>query len=128
MSAAIGRALIVKRASVKIAAIVSKTVSINNEPVDITNDDDSGFRTLLEASGTRSIDISFEGVSTDDVLLSVAAGAAPTLITADEIEFPSGLTITGSFRFNTYEVSGEVAGRVQFSGTLQSSGAWVVTP
>jgi predicted secreted protein len=128
MSAAIGRALKVKRASVLIAAVVSKTVSINNEPVDITSDDDAGYRTLLEASGTRSIDISVEGVAVDDILLTVAAGAAPTLITADEIEFPSGLTITGSFRFNAYEQSGETAGRVQFSATIQSTGAWVVTP
>jgi predicted secreted protein len=128
MSAAIGRALKIKRNGTLIAAVVSKTVPINNEPVDTTNDDDDGFRSLLEESGTRSIDLSVEGVAVNDVLLIVAAGASPTLITADEIEFPSGLTITGNFRLNTYEQSGETAGRVNFSATLQSTGAWVVTP
>ena len=128
MSAATGRALIIKKNGTKIAAVVSKTISINNEPIDITSDDDSGFRSLLEDSGTRSIDISVEGVMKDDVLLADAAGATPTLITADEVEFASGAKIAGSFRFNSFEASGESAGRIQFSATLQSTGAWVYTP
>lgn len=128
MSAASGRALIIRRNSVKIAAVVSKTISINNEPIDITNDDDVGFRTLLEASGTRSIDISIEGVHKDDVLLNAAGAASPTLIEDCEIEFQSGLIIAGDFRFNSYESSGESANRIQFSATMQSTGAWTVTP
>ena len=127
MAAAPGRDIVIKRATVKIASVVSKTISINNEPIDITNDDDAGFRTLLEESGVRSIDISFEGVAKDDVLLTVATAADPTLITADELEFASGLKIKGNFRFNSYEETGEHIGRIQFSGSLQSSGAWVVT-
>ena len=128
MSAATGRALIIKRNSVKIAAVVSKTISINNEPIDITNDDDAGFRTLLEDSGTRSIDISVEGVHKDDVMLTAAGAVAPVLIDDMDIVFPSGLTISGDFRMNNYEDSGESAGRVQFSATFQSTGAWTVTP
>ena len=128
MSAATGRALIIRRDGVKIAAVVSKTVSINNEPIDITNDDDAGFRTLLEDSATRSVDISVEGVHKNDVLLVAAGAASPTLIEDCEIEYPSGLIIAGDFRLNNYESSGESANRVQFSATLQSTGAWTVTP
>ena len=128
MSAATGRSLILKRNGVKIAAVVSKTISINNEPIDITNDDDVGFRTLLEDSGTRSIDLSVEGVHKDDVMLTVAGAAAPTLIDDMDIVFPSGLTISGDFRMNNYEDSGESAGRVQFSATFQSTGVWSLTP
>lgn len=128
MSAATGRALVIKRDGTKIAAVVSKSISINNEPIDITTDDDAGLRTLLEDSGTRSIDISVEGVMKDDVLVLEAAAVTPTLIKSADLVFASGLTISGSFRLNSFESSGESAGRIQFSATLQSSGAWTVTP
>jgi len=117
----------IKRSGVKIANVVSKTFSINNEPIDITDDDDDGFRTLMEESGVRSIDVSCEGVLKADTLLGVAAAADPTLITADELDFHLGGKITGSFRFNSLEISGETAGRIQFSGSFQSTGAWVFT-
>jgi len=128
MPAASGRDLIIKRDGTTIASVTSKNFSINNEPIDITTDDDAGFRTLLDESGVRTIDASVEGVYVDDTLLSEAAGASPTLITADTIELPSGATITGSFRLNSIDITGEVAGRCEFSATLQSSGAWVFTP
>lgn len=128
MSAASGRALIIRRDGVKVAAVVSKTIAINNEPIDITNDDDASFRTLLEDSATRSIDISVEGVHKDDVFLIAAGAVAPTLIEDCEIEFSSGLIIAGDFRLNSYESSGESANRIQFSATMHSTGAWTVTP
>jgi predicted secreted protein len=128
MSAATGRALYIKRNGTKIAAVVSKSININNEPIDITNDDDDGFRTLLEDSGTRSIDLSVEGVMNADTLVTDGGAVSPTLIKSGTIVFPSGLEIAGDFRLNSVEISGEVAGRVQFSGTLQSTGAWTVTP
>lgn len=124
MARATGRELIVKRGGTTIAAVVSKTVTINNEAIDVSTDDDGGYRVLLEASGMRSIDISVEGVREDDVLLTVAAASNPTLLTADTIQFPTGATITGSFRFNTYEESGETTGRVNFTASLQSSGTF----
>lgn len=128
MSAATGRKLIIKRDGTKIAAVVTKSIAINNEPIDITNDDDDGFRTLLEDSGVRSIDLSVEGVHTDDAMLTAAGSVSPTLIEDMDIVFPSGLTISGDFRMNNYEDSGESAGRVQFTATFQSTGAWTFTP
>lgn len=128
MSAATGRALIIKRNGTKIAAVVTKSISINNEAIDITNDDDVGFRRLLDESGVRSIDLSVEGVHTDDVMLTAAGAVSPTLIDDMDIIFSSGLTISGDFRMNNYESSGETAGRVQFSATFQSTGAWTFTP
>ena len=129
MSAATGRALVIKRDGTKIGAVVSKSISINNEPIDTSNDDDLGFRTLMEDSGTRSVDISVEGVLKTDALLIDAADPATTaLIEAADIVFPSGLILRGDFRLNGIEVSGESAGRVQFSGTLQSTGAWTLIP
>ena len=127
MSAATGRKLVIKRDEEKIGAVVSKSISINNEPIDVTTDDDSGFRTLLPESGVRSIDISVEGVLKRDELVMDAAGNGATLIQPVEIEFPSGMTIGGYFRLNSYDISAETNGRVQFSGTLQSTGEWSVT-
>ena len=127
MVAATGRSLLLARGGNPVAALVAKTMSIGNEAIDVTTDDDLGFRTLLEASGTRSIDMSFEGVMKDDVLLTDAADPATTaLIKAGTMTFASGTVIAGDFRLNDLEITGEVAGRIQFSGTLQSSGAWTL--
>lgn len=129
MAADTGRALKIYRSSTLIAAVVSKTVTINNEPIDITTDDDLGFRTLLEESATKSVDIGVEGVLEEDTLLAVAANpATAAFITADKVEFPSGALVEGNFRLNSLETSGSVDGRVDFSATLQSSGAWTWTP
>ncbi len=123
----VGRTLTIKRDGNKVGAVVSKSVSINNEPIDVTSDDDSGFRTLMDASGTRSIDISVEGVLRTDALIMDAVGNSG-LVKATDIEFPWGLVIRGSFRLNGLDITGEKSDKIQFSGTLQSSGAWTINP
>lgn len=126
MSGFPGRLLQVKRGGTLIAAIVSKSISINNEAIDVTTDDDDGFRTLLETPGVRTIDISFEGVMRTDAMPEAIVNG--TLISAVEVEFPSGMTINGSFRLNSLEISGETADKIKFSGELQSTGEFTLTP
>ena len=128
MSAATGRLLIIRRDGVVVAAAVSKSMTGNNEAVDITSDDDEGFRLLLEASGTRSIDLSVEGVLVDDVLMNAALDPTTvTLIKECTITLPSGAVITGNFRLNSFETSGETTGRADFTATMQSTGIWAIT-
>lgn len=133
MSAGAGRNLKLKDATATVlAGIRTKGIKIGNEPIDITTDDETGIRTFLETAGgelevaSRQIDISFEGISKDDVLLK-AATENSGLIATYTLEFPSGATIVGSFAFISYEETGEYQTAVTFSGELQSTGAWVWT-
>ncbi|WP_020474567.1 phage tail tube protein, partial [Zavarzinella formosa] len=49
-----------------IADCKTHSFKLNNEQVDITNKSSGGYRTLLAAAGTKSIEITFGGVMTSD--------------------------------------------------------------
>lgn len=56
-----------------VLGIREKGVTINGEPIDVTSDDDNGWRKLLTEAGEHSVDISISGVTKDDVFLRLAA-------------------------------------------------------
>lgn len=128
MAASAGRELLIKKGVSVIAGVRTKTVTINGEPIDITSDDDSGFRTLLGDAGTRSIDLSVEGVTKDAVLRAIVAGSSSQLLTDISVEYPNGDTIEGDFYLVNIEESGEYQDALTFSASLQSSGPFVYTP
>lgn len=127
MPKAPGRLLTISRAGEKIASVQSKSVTINNEAIDVTTDDDSGFRTLMEESATRQLDLSLEGVTSDDTLIQAATSGA-TLIEAYTITFPSGATISGDFRLNSVELGAPVSEAITFTAEMQSTGEFTYTP
>lgn len=126
MSANIGRKLLIKRGSTVIAGIRAKTISFGGEPVDITTDDDNGFRTLLAEAGQKKIDLSFEGVTKDNLLRQATLGANPgeLLLTDVNILYPNGDTLSGNFFLTQLEETGNYNDAIKFSGSLQSSGEW----
>lgn len=128
MAASAGRELLIKKGVSVIAGVRTKTVTINGEPIDITSDDDSGFRTLLASAGLRSIDLSVEGVTKDATLRAIVAGSSSQLLTDITVEYPNGDTIEGDFYLVNIEESGEYQDALTFSASLQSSGAFVYTP
>lgn len=128
MAASSGRELLIKKGASVIAGVRTKTVTINGEPIDVTTDDDSGFRTLLADPATRMIDLSVEGITKDDTLRAIVAGAGPQLLTDITVEYPDGAVIAGDFYLVSIEESGEYQDAVTFTATLQSSGAFTYTP
>lgn len=131
MPRAVGRQLVVRRVvggtPITIAAIQTKNPTIAREPIDVTTDDDDGFRTLLATPGKKQIDLSFSGVTEDDVLLEAAAAGA-NVFERINLLYPSGATIEGDFFFNNLSITGETEGSTTFEGEMQSSGAWTYTP
>lgn len=129
MSAKAGRLLIMKINSVAVAGVKTKSVAINREPIDITSDDDDGYRTLLETPGMISLDLSVSGVTKDATFRAHALEmASPVLLEDVTLEYPDGSQIEGDFFMPSYSESGETAGAITFDATLQSSGTIVYTP
>lgn len=126
MAASIGRNLLLKTGSTVIAGLKSKSVSVNKEPVDVTTDDENGFRTLLDDPGVQSLDISFEGVTKDTELRAAIMSGAMTL-TGASLQYPNGDTVTGTFMLTQLEETGATADAMNFSGQLQSSGTFTYT-
>lgn len=124
MAAAKGRELLVKKGSTVLAGIRTKGVSMNGEPIDITTDDDAGYRTLLNDAGTYSIDLSIEGITKNDTLRALIAAGGSLMLTDITIDYPDGKTLSGDFFLNSLEETGTYNEAVTFSGSLQSSGTW----
>lgn len=132
--AAASRDLLINRNSTRLLGINAKSIAVAKEPIDITTDEDNGYRLLLDVSGTKTLDISFSGITKDLELRGQILTEQSQLLTDIEIEFPpegaqsAGDKITGNFFFNGYNMNGGGSdGAIEFDGTLQSSGPWVYT-
>ncbi len=131
---AASRDLIVSKNSTRLLGINSKSVAVAKEGIDITTDEDNGYRLFLEKAGTKTLDISFSGVTKDQVMRQQIMTEQTQLLTDIEIEYPpigsqtTGDKITGNFYFNGHtENGGGSDGAIEFDGTLQSSGPWTFT-
>ena len=107
-----------------IGGLRSTSISINDEPVDITNKDSANARTLLATAGTSSMTISGSGVFVDDAAIQLVRGS---LANGDfktyHLVVPDLGTYAGSFMIASLEFAGEFNGEVTYSLTLESSGA-----
>lgn len=113
---------------VALGALKSKSVTINNEPIDITTDDDSGYRTLLSDAGSmRSADLKLSGLLKDRVFLEYVDQQA---LLAIRIVFPGattlGVQITGNFWVTSTELGAEMEDAATVDYSFQSSGTFSI--
>ena len=130
MPAKSGRELLIKKAGSAIGGFRTNTVTIDGSPVAITDKGDGGFRTIASFAGTRSMDISGDGVWDNNTLgaLAYAPAATGLLLTDITLINGNGDTISGDFYLANYAETGAHETEITFTATLQSSGPWVVTP
>lgn len=104
--------------------LTAKSVSLANEPIDITSDDDNGFRTSLDdVSGSRSADFKLSGVIKDQTLLAKVALEASIDI---RIVFPGIAHIDCEARFTSAELAAEIEDSAKFDYSFASSGSFVI--
>jgi predicted secreted protein len=123
----VGRTVVLVVAGAQIAGARTKSFTIGNEPVDITSDDDSGFRTLLSVAGTKTLDMSVEGVTKDGSLIALASGSSG-LIEDVEMTFPGIGVVAGDFFVASVELGAAYNEASTFSASFQSSGSYTFTP
>ena len=104
----------------------SRTITINNEQVDITSDDEAPWRKLLEDAGLRTITITASGVNKDDQaqqdLEDRAYGTNAKTIDSFLIQFPNSDILEGEFQVASYERGAEHVGEETWNITLESAG------
>lgn len=116
-----GRSIRISRAGSNIVGARADSVTINNEPIDITDKDDSGWRTMLADVGLRSVSCEVEGVLKDATLLTDSVGNATTALLKECIVTISGIgTLTGDFMLQGLQIGAEQADVVTFTATLES--------
>tara|TARA_R100001198_G_C5237577_1_gene215248 strand:- start:499 stop:903 length:405 start_codon:yes stop_codon:yes gene_type:complete len=130
MSGFNGRDLTIDWDSTTLVGVRTRGVTNSNEMVDVTNDDDSGWRTLLATPGVKAVEVTVGGISSDEVLLAEFYNASTSGETL-KVDLPSSLNnpgnITGTFHLASFEITGEHDGAVEFSSTFNSSGAVTYT-
>ena len=133
MSGFNARLLTVDFETTTLVGIRTRGFTINAEPVDVTNDDDSGWRTLLAEPGLRSMEVPVAGISSDEILIAAIMEGATYALSAVVINLATGVgettpgTLTGDFFLSSFEQTGEHDGSVEFTATLMSSGAITYT-
>jgi TP901-1 family phage major tail protein len=130
MASASGRDLTVGFGSptaTTLTGVRTKSITVNNEMIDITNDDDSGWRDCLDEPGLKSVSVSVEGVWVDNVVRAIAMSATDNA-TAATITFSDSATLVGNFYIANYAETGEYQGAITFSATLESQGTLTYTP
>jgi predicted secreted protein len=128
MAANIGRSITVGWGSppVDVEGLREKGIELNGDPIDISSDDDAGWRTLLAVPAENQVNISLSGVSKNRVLQTdwfAGNRLKPATITLDD-----GGTLSGNFFLASFSLTGEYKEAIVFEASLQSSGPIVYTP
>lgn len=128
-----GRRLVIKQGGTAIAGCQETSINIGGGPIEITDNQSSGWRTYDDDTGSRFVDISISGVSTAAAspLRVALLASTPTLKLADiTIVYADGETLSGDFWLESLEESGAANGDdpIKFSAELKSSGAITRTP
>lgn len=122
-----GRSLRISRDGSTIAGARTDNFTINNEPIDITDKDDAGWRTMLADAGSRSVSADVEGVLKDATLIAESVGSSTLLLKECVITVTGIGTLTGDFMLNSLQLGAEQADAITFTATLESAEGMTVT-
>lgn len=123
----LGRDLVLKWNGARIAGAREKAIKINGEAVDVTDDEASGWRELLEEDGTKMVDVTLSGITKSAVLRAAKMAGGAATIGAVTLEYEDGGIIAGDFKLQGYSETGPYSNAQTFEATLQSTGAVTYT-
>ncbi len=128
MPANVGRSITLGWGSppVAVEGLREKGIELNGEPIDITSDDDAGWRRFLAVPAENQVNISLSGVSKNRVLQT--DWFAGTRLKTAEVTLDDGSTLEGSFFLASFSLTGTYNEAIVFEASLQSSGPVTYTP
>lgn len=106
-----------------VAGLRTTQMSINGDPVAITNKDSGGWRDLLSGAGTRSVSVSAAGIFLGSAAEnSVRTHALAGTLDDYELSFEDGQKLQGRFLVQRLDYSGDYNGERNYTLQLESSG------
>jgi TP901-1 family phage major tail protein len=110
-----------------VAGMRTTQLSINGEPVNVTNKDSGGWRELLSGAGVRSVSVAGSGIFTGSAAENrIKSSALSGLVDDYELSFESGERMQGRFLVSRLDYSGDYNGERTYALNLESAGP--VTP
>ena len=106
-----------------VAGLKTTQLSVNGDPVAITNKDSGGWRELLSGAGVRSVSVAASGIFTGSAAETrVRSLALSGAIEKFELSFESGEKMRGDFLISRLEYAGDFNGERNYTLALESSG------
>ena len=106
-----------------LAGLRTTQLSINGDPVVITNKGSGGWRELLSGAGIRSVSVSGAGVFTGSAAETrVKTNALSGVIDDYELSFESGERLRGRFLVSRLDYAGDFNAERTYTLSLESSG------
>ena len=106
-----------------LAGLRTTQLSINGDPVVITNKGSGGWRELLSGAGIRSVSVSGAGVFTGSAAEArVKTNALSGVIDDYELSFESGERLRGRFLVSRLDYAGDFNAERTYTLSLESSG------
>ena len=130
MAKVAGRNALVKKNGTVIGGVRVSNITLDAQPIDITDNDSDGLQELLSGDvARRSLGFSVEGLEEDQVLRDVAMSPTAELLLTDmTFTFANGDVISGSFFMSNYTEGNPYEDSATFTASFTSSGAWTWTP
>lgn len=106
-----------------VAGLRTTQLSINGDPVVVTNKQSEGWRDLLSGAGTRSVSVSAAGIFLgSEAEGSIRGHALAGTIDEYELSFEDGEKLRGRFLVQRLDYSGDFNGERNYTLQLESSG------
>lgn len=127
MVASAGRQVAFTWNGTPLLGVREKGVALNGEPINVTSDEDGGWRTLIpDVPNEDQVEVKLSGVSKDDRLKN--DWFSRTRTRAAIFTYPNGATITGTFMIANFSEGIPYNNALTFEATLQSHGVVTFTP
>lgn len=121
----VGRDLVMGWGGSPIAGVREKGLAFDGEPINVTDDDDDGWRTLLTDVGERQVDLSLSGVTKSHALKTDFLNGTQRVAT---FTYPDGAVLTVTAQISSYQETGSYQDATTFEATVMSSGVVTLTP
>ena len=106
-----------------VAGLKTTQLSVNGDPIVITNKGSGGWRELLSGAGVRSVSVAASGIFTGSAAEVQVRGLALSGGLEDyELSFESGERMRGRFLVTRLEYAGDFNGERNYALALESSG------
>lgn len=106
-----------------IGGLRSKTITVNNESVDITTSDEAPWRQLLGDTGLRTVSFSGSGVFEDGAAINTIEDLALAgTLQEFQMQFGNGDIMQGVFQVTSFEYGGEHTAEQTYSVSFESAG------
>jgi TP901-1 family phage major tail protein len=107
-----------------IAGLRSKTLTLNNEEIDVTNHDSNEWKTLIQNAGIKSLAISGSGIfkSDDDLRIVQYMLMEGTIFPWRIYDEDASLIYEAYFKITSFERAGDYNNEQSYTLSLSSSG------